>query len=88
MRDFSDSVLDSAHAALTGGRVTQDETVPTVWWVRSSSPSPDAATYRVQVDNLTAPTWATCSCAHGLNHGGEARCHHVAAALLSIKETE
>lgn len=81
---FSPLVITKATRIVEDGFIEQDAQHSEVWWVRSR-PS-QAKPYRVQI----APdrSWATCTCAHGLNHAGTPTCSHLAAALMKIEEAE
>jgi hypothetical protein len=85
--NFSTQTIDKARRLLTDDKVSQDAEHPAIWHVASSS---GIRTYRVASDYLPSTrtlTWISCTCPHGEHQGaGEARCYHVAAVLLRLKE--
>jgi len=80
--EFSPAVISK------GKTLPVDETqFVNVYWVQSSSGD---KSYRVQTDfnpKTRKVTWASCTCRHGMNRGGRARCAHVVAVLLRLKES-
>lgn len=72
MDEFSSAVLAKARKYVDTDQVRPDDTVPGVWWVKTYRVGVVAGTYG---DDL----WWTCTCRHGLNNPGQARCSHVAA---------
>lgn len=60
-----------------GGKIMPDKEHPDIWWVQGGDPD---RMYRVQFSG----DYVTCTCHHGLNHGGEAVCYHRAAVELVI----
>lgn len=67
----------------TGGSLTVDPVYPDVWWARSSRDNDRR--YRVQMFFVTdedgTHVMTGCTCAHGLNNMGHAKCYHVSAVL-------
>lgn len=63
--------------------IRQDSQHSDVWWTHSLREGVTKE-YRVQVG--PGNTWVTCTCTHGLNHMGQARCYHAAAVLQLIGE--
>lgn len=81
---FSDSVRAKAARYVREGRVMQDAEAPEVWWVEGSEPN---RPYRVQVTLDGADVrGVVCTCAHGKNTPGRARCTHALAALAGLAD--
>lgn len=62
-----------------------DPDVPNVIWVQGST----ARLYRVQHDatpDRRRVRWIACTCTHGMNNAGVARCSHAVAALLALRD--
>lgn len=85
MVDLSEFVLAKAKKYLADGRVMQDATDESIWWVEGSR---QGAPYRVQVVVLEDGTVRSrnCTCRHGKAALGVAQCSHVVAALARLKE--
>lgn len=83
----SDNVLEKAHRYRRKGLVVADPEADGVWWVTSEHPP--HRDYRVQTDADPATmkaTWVSCTCPHGANNGGLARCTHAVAVLMVFKD--
>jgi hypothetical protein len=86
--EFSADVLALAADVLRRGdaHLRRDSQHAGLWWVVSLH-NPNI--YRVQVgydDDGQSVVYITCTCTHGMNRGGDARCYHAAAALAAIGE--
>lgn len=77
---FSDEVLENAQQVIDKDLIKPDPDHPNLWWVTSLHGS--GHIYRVQTTITADITYLTCTCAHGLHTGGDARCYHAAAACL------
>jgi uncharacterized Zn finger protein len=87
--EFNPDVVRKAEKLLTEDGVTADTDHPhAIWWVTGSN----GDNYRVQADydpTRRTLSWITCTCPHGLNAGGgAARCYHVAAVLLLLRDEQ
>lgn len=84
--EFSDDVISKAKGFVRRKVVTPDPEVAGVYFVQGSAKKP----YRVQTDaslRRGKVTWASCTCPHGRNLStGTARCSHVVAVLMVIRE--
>lgn len=79
LEPYSDAVKDKAADAVHRGDVFQDKRGEGIFWVNSSDGS---KVHRVQL----WPTYnLTCTCINGSNLGGEPRCFHSAAVLLTLE---
>ena len=81
--EFSDAVHTKARRYVADGRVMQDAEHELVWWVNGADPD---RPYRVQVA-LGGPlevAAVSCTCTHGQNNAGRARCAHALAALAGL----
>jgi len=81
--EFAPSTLTKARKLITTAPelITQDPQFPRVWWVGSIRDPKKK--YRVEVGEFPdVGPWAMCTCTHGLNSVGRARCYHVAAMLM------
>ena len=84
--NFSDDVLLKAERLIETKRINQDPDHEELWFVKSSRGD---STYRVQSDYDSKTNhlrYISCTCPHGLNSGGSARCYHVAAVLMLIRD--
>lgn len=84
--EFSPEVRDKALKVIEDDRIFASHYADT-WWV---TPSGGGKRYRVQVIRVIEDPRLVliCTCPHGMNNGGEARCYHVAAALMEMMTRE
>ena len=84
--NFSEFVIGKAEGFVESDRVSRDEQVPGVWWVRSTG------TYRVQTDHDSGTgklTWVTCTCPYGVRVGaGWTKCSHAVAVMLILLDQQ
>ena len=83
--EFSEGVIAKARRYLDAEKIQRDATAGGVFWVKGSA----ERLYRVHTDadpERGTATWIDCSCAHGLNNGGKARCSHAVAVLLATRD--
>lgn len=81
---FSREVQDKADKLLSmKGSVQQDSDFAGAWNVKSLRPEVTKI-YRVYV--AEDQSWATCTCVHGHNNQGRARCYHACSVLKSLQE--
>jgi hypothetical protein len=87
MIEFADEVLEKAVAVVKQQHIRPDDEHYGIWWVVSLN-GPNNNIYRTQAlfDPDTGKVeWITCTCAHGLHRGGDARCYHAAAVWLTLE---
>lgn len=82
---LSEAVMAKARKYLAEGRVMQDATDDSVWWIEGSR---QGRPYRVQIvaDADGNVRSRQCTCTHGKNALGAAQCSHVVAAATRMKE--
>ena len=83
--DWGFSPYVQKKAATAARSIRADEVVPMSWWVASADGESDYYTKMGVYDFNNIP-WASCTCTHGMNNQGQARCYHVAAAVEALRK--
>lgn len=83
---FSEAVLTKARSYVEAGAVLQDARDDAVWWVQPADPTerPYRVVLIVQDGQVTS---RSCTCRHGQSALGGARCSHIVASLLRLRDS-
>lgn len=82
---FSEAVIDKARDYLVKDAVRRDRASAGVYWVAGSAKKPYMVSTDADPEARTASV-ASCTCPHGKNNPGRARCSHVVAVLVTVRD--